>query len=210
MASSIKHHHVHAVEVPTRFGAKLVCPHCGKWLDDDDVYTDKKGWSFCRSCFRKGRGAIRIAPPEDKQASFLFELELPPDPDEFDLDSFAKEANRGLRAPAPRDPAPRDQRAWALTGRAASPFGDELAVPAFLLPALGAAGGAVLAGDDESPHRSRLRGALRGLLTGTGAELGRRLAASQTNGDLGAGLMGMAGGGALAYVLSRALSPSGH
>ena len=37
------------------------CPHCDEKLKDSDIYTDAKGWKFCRKCFRKGKGPIKMA-----------------------------------------------------------------------------------------------------------------------------------------------------
>jgi broad specificity phosphatase PhoE len=44
----------------------FICPHCDKQLTPSDIYTDAKGWTFCRDCFRKGKGAIKL--PEKRSS----------------------------------------------------------------------------------------------------------------------------------------------
>jgi len=59
LKSSITHDTV-AQCSETRHGRCIICPHCGKELTPKDIYTDKKGWTFCRACMRKGKGSIKI------------------------------------------------------------------------------------------------------------------------------------------------------
>jgi hypothetical protein len=204
-----KHHHAPAVEVETRDGKKTVCPHCMEELTEESTYTDAKGWSFCRPCFRKGRGAVRI----DKKASapFLFEYELPPDEEEFDMEKVAQStASFPVSRPvwhgarSPQEALAKRNVALATSGA----YGDGVEVPsippAIALPALGTAAGAVI-GDEEEEGGSRVRGALKGLLTGAGAAGGEALAHHAAGPDLGGRVLGAAGGGTLAYLLSKAL-----
>lgn len=60
MPKVAKVHHTAAVTVQRRDSEILVCPHCNKELETKDIYRDAKGWTFCRPCFRKGKGSIKI------------------------------------------------------------------------------------------------------------------------------------------------------
>jgi len=188
--------------VSLRDGDQLICPHCNTALADKDIYKDCKGWTFCRSCFRKGRGAILLPPRPEKRATFLFEHDCPDEP-------LAKEGQRTLWSPnrpvdlrsrKPADRQNKDMTAFYQAGPAgelSSPGG--LPPEAYLLPA-GLVGEAVLG--ETLP-----RGLLRGLLTGGGAAAGGLLANHATSGDIGSRLTGSATGGALGYLLSRYLLP---
>lgn len=48
------------VKLPLRGGDQSVCPRCGRAITHD-LYTDKKGWKFHRSCFGKGKGPVKEA-----------------------------------------------------------------------------------------------------------------------------------------------------
>jgi len=53
-------HGLACVKVKRRDHEVLVCPHCGKEVEEKDLYRDKKGWVFHRPCFAKGKGSIKL------------------------------------------------------------------------------------------------------------------------------------------------------
>ena len=46
------------VKLSLRSGEQKLCPRCGKQILHD-LYTDRKGWKFHRSCFTKGEGRVK-------------------------------------------------------------------------------------------------------------------------------------------------------
>lgn len=203
-----------AVSLRTRSGDCVVCPHCGERLTPSSVYTDKKGWKFCRPCFKKGHGAIRID-DEIKEAAaekpFAFEYELPPE----DIFILEKKANPNF-GPRPRlvnatTPQAKRNKFWAAGLRgSAEPVEfnlDEYKLPAALLtPLLGAGiGYAASPGDEEGEPGGKYRGALKGLLSGAGTVGGAALGSHLAGGNAGAGIVGGAAGGIVSYLLSRGL-----
>lgn len=179
------HHHRRPPSWKNRDGKEVdVCPHCGQTLDAKDIYTDKKGWSFCRRCFRKGKGAIRI---RTKQARFFFNQP------------------RNLNAGNPGASHAKAEHLMRSLHEAEVP-----SVPLYLtLPALGGLVGYGLenAQPDDTFYKRKLRSTVHGLGGGLGAALGH-YAASQTSDDTGLRLGGGLAGGVLAYLLARAALPS--
>lgn len=178
------------------------CPHCGQVISPQDVYRDKRGWTFHRPCFRAGKGSVLL---EEQRPDGLPSLEK-----EARDPSLARPRSLGALDDMDRT------RRNLLTLGSSQPPGALPSMPGFLtpgvvLPAAGAMGGALLSGDGEeedgSERRipSRLRGAIRGLATGGGAALGQHLAGEATGGDLGSRMGGGLAGGALALLLSRAI-----
>jgi len=197
----VKSHHAPVVMVPVGGEDAPVCPHCGQVISPQDVYRDKRGWTFHRPCFRAGKGSVLL---EEPRPSGLPSLEK-----EASNPSLARP--RALNALDDTDRVRRN----LLTLGSAQPPGTLPSAPSFLtpgvvLPAAGAAGGALLSGGDEDEEAerripARLRGALRGIATGGGAALGQHLAGEATGGDLGSRAGGGLAGGALALLLSRAI-----
>lgn len=227
-------HYDKAPVIETRNGSCTLCPHCGKRLVEADIYTDKKGWSFCRACFRQGRGAIRIDKPFEpsldpsvtkKAATFLFEYMLPIETDEFTLE---KDAQR-IQINTPRQvtagtPGNRTQRAITTDALAR---GDSQGPPTFVPDSdgsaesglshvgtlarnlgiavpLGAAGFA-FADQDEEDENPVTSAALRGVGTGIGGALGATAGSAFGKGDVGTSLGGGVAGSLLGYLLSRKL-----
>lgn len=54
-------HGLVCVKVKRRDHEVLICPHCGKEVEEKDLYRDKKGWVFHRPCFAKGKGSIKLS-----------------------------------------------------------------------------------------------------------------------------------------------------
>lgn len=208
-------HGKQAVSVSTRKGNLIICPHCGEYLTPKDIYTDKKGWTFCRACFRKGHGSIRLDDSHTKKA-FAFEYELPPE-DEFDMDKVANFMARGLQLQNPaviqnsrslvesRNKALRSQLIADAQGFDVDI--NDLKLPAALLtPLIGAGAGYLSTTDeDEANDDTKSKRALKGLLSGAGAVGGAALGSKLTQGDVGTGILGGAAGGTLAYLLSKGL-----
>ena len=57
------------VKLPLRGGEQSICPRCHKPIVHD-LYRDKKGWTFHRSCFGKGGGAVRMPDSMKEAAAF--------------------------------------------------------------------------------------------------------------------------------------------
>lgn len=55
-------HRTQSIQVPRRdkLDKIVLCPHCGVELANKDIYTDNKGWHFCRKCLLKGKGSILL------------------------------------------------------------------------------------------------------------------------------------------------------
>lgn len=206
-AKSAKNHGRKAVYLTDRGGEYALCPHCGERLSDRTLYTDAKGWTFHRPCLH--RGAIKV---REKRAApvFLLDYLLPPDAQEFDLtllkQSQLRGGGRSYNAPNSDASNARD-RSSILREQALSNPTDLLDIdPNVALPLLGTVGGALM-GPRTRP-RGLMIGALRGLAAGGGAALGQHVAGAYSGGDLGARLTAGAGGGALAYLLARAVTPT--
>lgn len=54
-------HGLEVVKMKRRDKEVCICPHCGKEVEDKDLYRDAKGWIFHRPCFTKGKGSIKVA-----------------------------------------------------------------------------------------------------------------------------------------------------
>lgn len=205
-----------AVTVHTRHGKQIVCPHCAEYLKSADIYTDKKGWHFCRACFRKGKGAICL--DETEKTAFAFEYELPPDEDEFDLDKIANFTARGFQVQNPgvnynsrsiTESRLKNMRAGNIGMQGATGDIDWPSVAnhaALLTPLAGAGIGYLTSEDDDPEDNKKLKGALKGLTTGIGAVSGAYLGSKLSGGDVGTGIAGTAGGGLLAYLLAKGLA----
>ena len=61
LKSASARHDLECVKVKRRDKEVLICPHCGKEVEDKDLYRDKKGWIFHRPCFAKGKGSIKLS-----------------------------------------------------------------------------------------------------------------------------------------------------
>jgi uncharacterized C2H2 Zn-finger protein len=66
--SSAYRHGLKVVKVKRRDKEVLLCPHCGKEVEDKDLYRDAKGWVFHRPCFVKGKGSIKLSASLDNAA----------------------------------------------------------------------------------------------------------------------------------------------
>lgn len=207
--ASCKDHQKPAYSVKTRDGSSVVCPHCGGSLQDKDIYTDKKGWKFCRVCFRKGRGAMRVEEKSAAATPFAFEYELPPDPEIFDMEKVAQGRSRvgDSRGYKPKDARPEVQN--VIAGQAGAPYTEPWfqgigKVLPYAMPAAGAAAGYALSDEEDEANKEVGNNILKGLATGGGGMLGALAGSKLGGGDIGSAITGTAAGGALAYLLSRA------
>lgn len=179
------HHHPQPPSIKNRQGEDVdICPHCAQPLEDKDIYTDRKGWMFCRKCFRKGKGAVRLPVKEAK-----FQFNTP----------------RNLNSVSPRESLQKE--IVTLSGLQQPSL--SLPSPFIGLPALGAAAGWALESSqpDETYWKRKGRSVLHGLAGGLGAAAGQHLAGA-ASGDMGTRIGGGVAGSVLAYLLARAVLPA--